>query len=553
MPRGPRSSRRAGRPTRPGGRRGLAARAKAGGRNRRKSKFGGKRPGVTRRKGEAKQRKATRIRNKGENRVRGRQSGGGGKASSFTARPIGRTLGVALAGKSPPAGERGAWEFGKAKAAESAPPEEGAPEFTRQRSGRGKAKRYGLAFSSPRFAFSWTVAWRINQSVLRGEIDNRTRGRVVGRIWLSGRAEPVALDLSGNCWRDLAGCVLRFDNPKPSAVEDERSELAGMQEGIAGDITASRKVRVLDVSLEAARRLSQAGETPPEHLANSLYLEWFSEANGRVVIESADYKIDISAPAWVLSPEEEQEQIAAAQQAMRDWLERLDEALQAQQPEEFDPDEDKPLDEFGYEKLMRESDARTDKYMELLEKYEGHPDREKIVAREMGWTWLEEALEADERGALPHEQFEVPPLEPNPLTEGVDWVRDEDGRIRHPLSKRAFESGVAIWHYCDDRGLLGENADVDLADMVFQFQTTGAKIAGALNGLAYDDGTREGGFVVAALKRALKYLHASMAAGEKVAAKNVLDPARLESFRAELFAVREEILALMERYRSKPL
>jgi len=68
---------------------------------------------------------------------------------------------------------------------------------------------------------------------------------------------------------------------------------------------------------------------------------------------------------------------------------------------DLDPENEQPLDEFGYEKLMRESDARTDKYIELLKKYEGHPDQEKIVAREMGWTWLEEALEADERGALP--------------------------------------------------------------------------------------------------------------------------------------------------------
>src|SRR5947209_16456836 len=116
MPRGTRSSGRAGRPARAGGRRGVAGRSKAGGNSRRRSKFGGKRAGVTKRKGEAKQRKALRVRNKGENRVRGRQSGGGGKKSSLTARPIGRTLGVALSGRSTSAGgERGAWEFGKAK------------------------------------------------------------------------------------------------------------------------------------------------------------------------------------------------------------------------------------------------------------------------------------------------------------------------------------------------------------------------------------------------------------------------------------------------------
>src|SRR5439155_22030696 len=110
---------------------------------------------------------------------------------------------------------------------------------------------------------------------------------------------------------------------------------------------------------------------------------------------------------------------------------------------DFDPENEQPLDEFGYEKLMRESDASTDKYIELLKKYEGHPDQEKIVAREMGCTWLEEALEADERGALPlREEIEVPEVVPNPLTEGTDWLCDEQGHSQHPLTKRVFESAM---------------------------------------------------------------------------------------------------------------
>jgi len=217
---------------------------------------------------------------------------------------------------------------------------------------------------------------------------------------------------------------------------------------------------------------------------------------------------------------------------------------------EGDFDDEKPLDEFGYEKFMRESDARTDKYMELLEKYEGHPDCEKIVAREMGWEWLEEALEADERGALPpREEIEIPPLVPNPLTEGVDWIRDEHGHIHHPLTKRAFESAMSMWHFCDDHDLLGENGDSDLRKMIFQFQTAGAKIAGALDSLAYDEDLREGGFIVAALKRALNYLHESIAAAEKVAQKKLIAPERLDFFRADLFDIREQILLLMERFR----
>jgi hypothetical protein len=171
----------------------------------------------------------------------------------------------------------------------------------------------------------------------------------------------------------------------------------------------------------------------------------------------------------------------------------------------------------------------------------------------MGWTWLEEALEADERGALPaREKIDIPPLEPNPLSEGTDWIRDQDGHIHHPLTKRAFESAMAMWHLCDERKLLSEHGDSDLHEMIFEFQTAGAKIAGALDGLAYGEDLRDGGFVVAALKRALNYLHKSISASEKVAAKKLIDSERFESFRGELFATREEILRLMKQFRENP-
>jgi hypothetical protein len=89
--------------------------------------------------------------------------------------------------------------------------------------------------------------------------------------------------------------------------------------------------------------------------------------------------------------------------------------------------------------------------------------------------------------------------------------------------------------------------------MIFEFQTAGAKIAGALNSLAYDDddSSRDGGFVVAALKRALNYLHKSIAATERVAEKNLIPRERFEPFCADLFAIREEMLRLMQHFRGK--
>lgn len=87
--------------------------------------------------------------------------------------------------------------------------------------------------------------------------------------------------------------------------------------------------------------------------------------------------------------------------------------------------------------------------------------------------------------------------------------------------------------------------------MLFKLQCCGAKCAGALGGLAYEDDIREPGFIVAGLERALALLHEGIAAAERVAAKNALPAEKLDPFRAELFAVRQEILALMERFRAE--
>ena len=91
------------------------------------------------------------------------------------------------------------------------------------------------------------MAWRIHDSVQRGEIDNRERGIVRGKIWLEGMDGPVALELSGNAAPDLAGCLLSFENPGKALPMPKDAHFRGVQSGTIGDLTASRKVRVLDM------------------------------------------------------------------------------------------------------------------------------------------------------------------------------------------------------------------------------------------------------------------------------------------------------------------
>ncbi len=96
------------------------------------------------------------------------------------------------------------------------------------------------------------MAWRIDEAVIRGELDNTVEGRTTGRIWLAGRDEPLNLMLVGDCWRDLAGTRLWFENPSPK-VEADSAALVPNQTGIVGDMTASRKSKVPTVGEEERR------------------------------------------------------------------------------------------------------------------------------------------------------------------------------------------------------------------------------------------------------------------------------------------------------------
>src|SRR6201992_2817281 len=45
-------------------------------------------------------------------------------------------------------------------------------------------------------------------------------------------------------------------------------------------------------------------------------------------------------------------------------------------------------DEYDWERFLQQQDRKTEKYMELLERYIDDPNRDQIIAREMGWYHL---------------------------------------------------------------------------------------------------------------------------------------------------------------------
>src|SRR5438552_1495081 len=76
----------------------------------------------------------------------------------------------------------------------------------------------------------------------------------------------------------------------------------------------------------------------------------------------------------------------------------------------YDHESEKNWDEYDWERFLQQQDHKTEKYMELLEKYLDDPNRDQIIAREMGWTQLLDGRDwTQEVDALLEEEEEEKP------------------------------------------------------------------------------------------------------------------------------------------------
>lgn len=401
------------------------------------------------------------------------------------------------------------------------------------------------------------MAQHLEGIVLRGEIDNRRRGRVTGSIWLVGETDPMLLDLLGDACPDLAGCLLKFRARGQQPIGKPREAIARMQRGAAGEMTASLRLMEPSCAYEEMNRIASEGGEVPLQQVNALYLEWYNEEGQRVVLEATDFELEISEPAWSSTPLMEETRTETSRASFRAYLEsRRTPEISGQAEELPDPG---PMDEFQWEQMLKESDRKSDRFGEVLKKYDGHPDSERMMAREMGWSWVEDELDAEERGLVDGGENEDDDLEldddenpfdlqPDPQTEGVNWIRDEDGDIQHPIAHRAFKMGVRMWRYADEFDLIGENRPRFVMDLVSSAQLCSAKLAGALNGLAYDL-RPEHGLIVASLKRALGHLNLALQAAAEARSAAAMDAHTLDLWQGQLFELRESILKLMDEHR----
>lgn len=176
------------------------------------------------------------------------------------------------------------------------------------------------------------MAWRPYENLIDGELDNRTAGKVTGwiRFFRNGkRSLKVIIDLAGDFHEEIRGKVIRFRNPSPSDPSEEPDQsgtnmegFSRVQRGEVGDITAGlplgpwteelaqrlmAKNEIIwdEIGLKGLERKQRRQELAERYHAHIEagdpyysyvpypYIEWYSEANGRVVLELDPSQVEI--------------------------------------------------------------------------------------------------------------------------------------------------------------------------------------------------------------------------------------------------------------------
>jgi hypothetical protein len=207
----------------------------------------------------------------------------------------------------------------------------------------------------------------------------------------------------------------------------------------------------------------------------------------------------------------------------------------------FDHEPERAWDEYDWERFLQQQDHKTEKYMELLEKYLDDPQRDQIIAREMGWTQLLESKDwSAEVDALLDED-----ASDGEIGDATEPATASDTFEDHSLYRAAF--GLTIWIdqlFDQDSSLQNEPSAVKLAT---HSALASAKLAAALS----EDDVDEIGMTIAYLKRALKAITTSMDAAGQLLSEKLITAEQHSVLQQRLFQVRDGIITLMGEYRGE--
>ena len=205
---------------------------------------------------------------------------------------------------------------------------------------------------------------------------------------------------------------------------------------------------------------------------------------------------------------------------------------------------EKTWDEYDWERFLQQQDRKTEKYMELLERYIDDPNRDQIIAREMGWFHLLDQ-EGEKWAESVDSLFNQEVAEEEAEDPADDELEEEDGFEVHPLYKASF--ALTVWidqAFAEAKELRSHPAAVKLSTHA---AVASAKLAAALS----DDDVDEIGMTIAYLKRSLKAIMMAMEAAMQLRKDGTFDSERFGTINQRLFQIRDGIIQLMGEFRSE--
>jgi len=222
--------------------------------------------------------------------------------------------------------------------------------------------------------------------------------------------------------------------------------------------------------------------------------------------------------------------------------------------------EEEDWDEYDWEHFLRQADIRMAKYEELFETLQHHPQRDRLIAREMGWDRVLGDCEAEEQECSScSEQEECEIYEVSQLwaatvsaTEALDPCEEAGYTCGDLQGIAAYRKGHAFSMEVDsyfNHVFDGESAiDEDVLQAVSLSSMVPAKIAGG-HGMGYERDALCGN--IAYCKRALKCLARCVDALESVRAKALADARSVDVLVARAEDVGRAVEARIDELRSQ--
>ncbi len=211
-----------------------------------------------------------------------------------------------------------------------------------------------------------------------------------------------------------------------------------------------------------------------------------------------------------------------------------------------DDDFDTPevWDEYQWERFLQQQDRNTEKYFGLLEKYLDDPNRDRIIAQEMGWESFDEDRDAewDELAEDLCEEELIQSLDDDddPESEG-----EFEEFSRSPIYQDTLKLHTWINAWLDRDVVLKDHPEA--VRLATRSAVCGAKLAAALCG----DDQSELGMTIAYLKRGLKAANDALDAGARLVSEGKMTARHRVSLNKLLFRVRDRIVDLMADYRAQ--